>query len=342
LQRELFANIAVTATYAGSRGVHLPRVGDANRPFTTPLPGGGSFYPDRNAPRPNERWSSITDRSWDAKSYFNSLRLGLRRRFSAGNMFQIAYTWQKSIDDGSAIAGSPRETFNDAWLSQNLRDHNLDRGLSAFSIAHSFNANWGVELPFGRGRRFGADASGIVNQLIGGWQINGILSMASGPPSTIEGNPFATCQECNSILASIRPGVSIPKSEDPNGWWVANIATISDADFPFVQPADPGDRWFQEGSPPAGSFGNVARNIGIGPGLAVLDMSVMKEFYTGERAQVQFRAEFFNILNRTNFQINFRERNTHSRGFSINRSFGKITETAASSRQIQLALKITF
>ena len=342
LQRELFANIAVTATYAGSRGVHLPRVGDANRPFTTPLPGGGSFYPDRNAPRPNERWSSITDRSWDAKSYFNSLRLGLRRRFSAGNMFQIAYTWQKSIDDGSAIAGSPRETFNDAWLSQNLRDHNLDRGLSAFSIAHSFNANWGVELPFGSGRRFGADASGIVNQLIGGWQINGILSMASGPPSTIEGNPFATCQECNSILASIRPGVSIPKSEDPNGWWVANIATISDADFPFVQPADPGDRWFQEGSPPAGSFGNVARNIGIGPGFAVLDMSVMKEFYTGERAQVQFRAEFFNILNRTNFQINFRERNTHSRGFSINRSFGKITETAASSRQIQLALKITF
>jgi hypothetical protein len=257
-------------------------------------------------------------------------------------MFQLSYTWQKSIDNGSAIAGSPRETFNDAWLSQDLRNVNLDRGLSAFSIAHSFTANWGTELPFGAGRRYGSGATGFLGQLIGGWQINGIITLMTGPPATLEGNPFATCAECNSILASIKPGESIPKTEDPNGWWVANMDTITDEEFPFLQPADPSDRWFQEGAPPAGYFGNVARNIGIGPGLATLDFSILKDFYTGERAQIQFRAEFFNILNRSNFQINFRERNTHSRGFSINRSFGKITETASTSRQIQLALRITF
>jgi hypothetical protein len=343
LQQELTASMAATATYAGSRGVHLPRVGDANRPFTTPIPGGGgSFYPDRDAARPNDRWSDITDRTWDANSYYHALRLGLRQRFTAGNMFQLSYTWQKSIDNGSAIAGSPRETFNDAWLSQDLRNVNLDRGLSAFSIAHSFTANWGTELPFGAGRRYGSGATGFLGQLIGGWQINGIITMMTGPPATLEGNPFATCAECNSILASIKPGESIPKTEDPNGWWVANMDTITDEEFPFLQPADPSDRWFQEGAPPAGYFGNVARNIGIGPGLATLDFSILKDFYTGERAQIQFRAEFFNILNRSNFQINFRERNTHSRGFSINRSFGKITETASTSRQIQLALRITF
>lgn len=256
-------------------------------------------------------------------------------------MFQLSYTWQKSIDEGSVIGGSPRETFNDAWLAQHLPEKSLDRGLSAFSIAQAFSANWAVELPFGRGRRFAPDAGGILGKLIEGWQVNGILQLMTGPPSTIDGNPFATCRQCSNIFASIRPGIPFPKSEDPNGWWVADIETISDEDFPFIQPGDTDANGNLIG-PALGYFPNLARNAGTGPGLATLDFSVLKNFFVGETAQVQFRAEFFNILNRTNFQINFRNRNTHSRGFSINRSFGQLTQTATSSRQIQLALKISF
>jgi hypothetical protein len=256
-------------------------------------------------------------------------------------MFQLSYTWQKSIDEGSVIGGSPRETFNDAWLTQYLPERSLDRGLSAFSINHAFSANWGVELPFGSGRRYGAGATGIVGKLIEGWQVNGIVTMMTGAPSTIDGNPFATCRQCSNIFSSIRPGIPFPKSENPNGWWVADVATISDEDFPFIQPGQTDANGDLIG-PALGYFPNLARNAGIGPGVATLDFSVLKDFYAGERAQVQFRAEFFNILNRTNFQINFRNRDTHTRGGTINRSFGNLTQTATTSRQIQLALKISF
>ncbi len=341
LQRELVASTALTAKYTGSRGVKLPRVGSANRPTPSRDANGALFYPDVRAPQLNQAFTAITDRRWDGNSYYNALSLGLRRRFSGGNMFQLAYTWQKSIDEGSVIGGSPRETFNDAWLSQYLPERSLDRGLSAFSIEQAFSANWAVELPFGRGRRYGGGATGIVGKLIEGWQINGIVTLMTGPPSTIDGNPFGTCRQCNNILASIRPGIPFPKSEDPNGWWVSDIETISDEDFPFIQPGDTDANGNLIG-PALGYFPNLARNAGEGPGVATLDFSVLKNFYAGEAAQVQFRAEFFNILNRTNFQINFRDRSTHSRGFSINRNFGRLTQTATSSRQIQLALKISF
>ena len=119
------------------------------------------------------------------------------------------------------------------------------------------------------------------------------------------------------------------------------MATITDEEFPFIQPGDTDANGNLIG-PAEGYFPNLARNAGIGPGLATLDFSILKNFYVGEEAQVQFRAEFFNVLNRAKFQINFRGRDPHSRGFTINRSFGRLTETATTSRQIQLALKITF
>ena len=341
LQRELFANMAVTAKYSGSRGVSLPRVGSANRPEVSQDANGAFFFPNINAPAPNQAFTAITDRRWDGNSYYNALALGLRRRFSGGNMFQLSYTWQKSIDEGSVIGGSPRETFNDAWLSQHLPERSLDRGLSSFGIQHAFSANWAVELPFGAGRRYGAGATGFVGKLIEGWQINGIVSLATGPPSTIDGNPFATCRQCSNIFASIRPGIPFPKSEDPNGWWVSDMANVTDEEFPFIQPGDTDANGDLIG-PALGYFPNVGRNTGIGPGLATVDFSVLKNFYTGETAQIQFRAEFFNIFNRTNFQINFRGRDTHTRGGTINRSFGRLTETATTSRQIQLALRISF
>jgi hypothetical protein len=335
LQQELIANVAATATYSGSRGVNLPRVGDANRPPISQDADGRWFYPDPGADRANDNFSDVTLRRWDANSNYHALKLGLRRRFSGGTMFQLAYQWQKSIDDGSGVAGSPRETFNDAWLSQNILDRSGDRGLSSFSIEHTFSANWGVELPFGPGRRFGAGADGIVGKLIEGWQINGIVQLVAGAPQFIEGNPNATCTQCSNINATIKEGFKVPKSEDPNGWFIADIATISEEDFPFTQPGQPG-------ALPAGYFGNLARNAGEGPGVATLDFSILKNFAVGEEVELQFRAEFFNILNRTNFQGPIRSRSTFSRGGSITRTFGELLETATTSRQIQFALKIVF
>ena len=85
----------------------------------------------------------------------------------------------------------------------------------------------GVELPFGPGRRFGANAGGIVGKLIEGWQINGILNLNAGAPQFIQGFSRATCTQCSNIKATIKEGFDVPKDEDPNGWFVSDIATIS-------------------------------------------------------------------------------------------------------------------
>ncbi|MBI2821078.1 MAG: TonB-dependent receptor [Acidobacteria bacterium] len=331
LQRELFNDIALTVGYSGSRGVKLPRVGDVNRPPAETLPGGGWFYPNPTAGRINATFADITTYAWDANSFYHSLKMGLRKRFAAGHMYQLSYQWQKSIDDGSGIAGSPRETFNDAFLSANMLDHTQTRGLSSFSVPHTFSGNWGIELPFGQGRRWGANATGVGGKLIEGWQINGIVQMAAGAPQNIEGNARATCTFCSNIQGNIRPGAKIPKSEDPTGWFIPGetMRTISDDDFIFTQPVP-------------GHFGNLARNAGEGPGLATLDVSILKNFFVSETARVEFRAEFFNVLNRTNFQGPARSRFTHTAGGTINRTFGLLTETATTSRQIQFGLKIIF
>jgi len=250
-------------------------------------------------------------------------------------MFQLSYQWQKAIDDGSSIAGSPRESFNDGWLSQNHLDKNTDRGLSGFSVAHSFNANFAVELPFGPGRSYGANADGFVGQLIGGWQINGIVQLATGAPQFLEGDPTGTCDVCANINANLKAGETVPKAEDPNGWFVApeilrdpNLTT-DDPRFPFENPVP-------------GFYGNVSRGSVEGPGFASLDLSVLKNFPVGEQAQIQFRAEVFNILNRVNFQGPTRANDPLDRDGNPLSTFGELTETAGASRQIQLALKISF
>ena len=345
LQRELMGDMALTATYSGSRGVKLPRVADVNRPVATRGADGLWRYDcdstgrgntvctqDADKRRANTSYGSITNRVWDGTSDYHGLRLGLRKRFSAGHMFQISYNWQKGMDEGSSIAGSPRESFNDAWLSPNHLDRHSDRGLSSFNLAQAFSANGALELPFGPGRRFGSGSDGILAKVFGGWQLNGIVQLNSGPPLNIEGNPARTCSVCNNILGNIKDGEQFPKNaEDPNGWFISGdkMKTITDEEFPFTQPTP-------------GRLGNLARNAGTGPGVINVDFSFLKDITLTEDTRIQFRAEFFNVFNRTNFQGPVRARATHSRGGTITRTFGELVQTATTARQIQFAVKILF
>jgi hypothetical protein len=337
LQQELTGSVTATAAYKGSTGIKLSRVGDVNRAVAVQQPGGGWKIDNPNSrSRQNSNFQRVALRRWDGQSYYHALSLGLRKRFSGGNMFQFSYQWQKSIDDGSSIAGSPRETFNDGWLSQNILDKNTDRGLSAFSVAHSFNTNFAVELPFGPGRRYGANADGFVGQLIGGWQINGIVQLATGAPQFLEGDPTGTCLGgCNNINANIKAGRTIPLARDPNGWFIEPellrdpTLTVDDPRFPFENPVP-------------GFYGNVSRGSVEGPGFASVDLSVLKDFPVSEQVQIQFRVEAFNIFNRTNFQGPTRANDTIGRNKRPVTTFGELTETVNFSRQIQLGLKISF
>ncbi len=318
LERQLTPNTAVTATYAGSRGVHLSRAADVNRPPSTLID--GRYFYDQGDARANPAWASLTDRRWDANSYYNALKLGLKKRFSSGFQYQLSYQWQKMMDEGSNVITAPRPFRTSNFRASNWLDRKIDRGLSAYHTAHVLSSHWMVELPFGGGR-------GLADKLIGGWQVNGIVRLSTGTPINIEGNPNLTCRLCGGGGSALRPNLvsgrsNNPRTGDPNQWF------------------DPSAFENQE----ARTFGNLGRNTGEGPGLATLDLSILKSFFVAESANVQFRAEFFNIFNRANFQGPLRTRAVFNRGGGggPNGNFGQILGTVTPSRQIQLALKIVF
>ena len=327
LQQEILPGTAVTVTYAGSRGVHLSRTADVNVPPGILLSDGRRFF-DSNTPegtvRPNPTFASITDRRWDGMSWYNGLKLGLRKRFSSGFQYQIAYNWQKFMDEGSAVRTTGGDFRNASTFATDWRDHKIDRGLSAYHVAHTFSSNFTFELPFGPGRSYGSGTSGVAAALIQGWQINGIISLSSGQALGINGDGSVTCGLCAERGAASRPDLipgkdNSPNTGDPEAWF----GSVTD-NFEQQQ---------------RGFYGTLGRNTAEAPGLATFDLAINKSFALGERADLQFRTEFFNIFNRANFGAPSLA--TFSRGRASG-SFGRISTTTGTSRQIQFALKIVF
>lgn len=222
VEREILPNTALTLGYSGSRGVHIPQATEKNRPFASRTPEGGYFYECNFVSggqcftdRKNPNFTAITDRVWDRNSSYNAFKLGLMRRFTSGLAFQISYQFQKSIDEGGTIAGSPRETVNDQWLGSNWLDRKADRGPSNFNVPNVFTANYTWDLPFGGG------SSGFTGTLIKGWTVSGILNLFDGAPQNIEGAARVTCTSgCSNIRPDLIPGGdNDPNTGDPEAWF---------------------------------------------------------------------------------------------------------------------------
>ena len=160
-----------------------------------------------------------------------------------------------------------------------------------------------------------------MGKLTEGWQINGILQLGSGSPVDVNGTGSITCERCSS-RPSLIPGKSNnPITGDPNAWF----GEVEDT--------------YRNQEP--GFYGDLGRNVGIGPGSATLYLSLFKGFALSERADLTFRAVFFNILNRTNLSSPLRTRTAFRNGRPSS-TFGQIINTSGTSRQIQFALKLVF
>jgi len=355
LQREITSSTVVTATYAGSRGVKLTRPGDTNIPtpiFIGPVgPFTGSQWVvpcDRFSRgqcvgvRANTNFQQIKDKTWDANSWYHALKLGLRKRFGSGFSYQLSYQWQKIIDQGTSVSGNRNEFGSDVDATSNWLDHRFDQGRSTFSIGNVLSANGSFELPFGPGRRFGAGTSGFAAKLIEGWSINFIVSLSDGAPTSFEGGAQVTCSRCNTgrMRPSLVAGEELnPITEDPNQWF----GSVDIFEAPTSINLADGTPCDEDNAAPgscAGTFGNLGRTAVDGPGAATLDFAIHKGFSVGETTNIQFRAEFFNIFNRSNFGTP--EIGALSGGGTPQPDFGLVTNTATTSRQIQLALKILF
>jgi hypothetical protein len=252
-----------------------------------------------------------------AESIYHAMTLRLDKRFSQGLSLLSAYTWGKLIDDASTTVGF----LGQAGAQQDAYNRKADRSISSQDIKHRFVTSFVYDLPFGKGKAIGGQWSGPLDWVLGGWQINGILTFQSGIPLIITQGVNNT----NLFSLSQRPTWN---GADPN---------IAGSD---VSKNDKILKWFDTSNftvTPAFRFGNTPRvmpNLRA-DGVKNLDFSLFKNnYFHGGRRNAQLRIETFNALNR----VQFGTPNTQAG----NSSFGVVSSQANGPRQIQIAVKLMF
>jgi len=309
LERELLRDLALEVGYVGSQGRHLGVRYNLNQPLPT-----GAFTVGSGGvitPVTARRFPSLGDIQFQeqiANSSYNAFQASLRRRQRQGLTLLLSYTFSRSIDTASSTNNS---TTGAQRFPQDIRDRRAERGLSDFHRQHQFSWSFNYALPFGRGQAYASQARGALDALIGGWQLNGIVSLLSGRPFTPQFNA--------PDLSNQRPDiVGDPLANVPVGLFFNPAAFRR----PVATAASPE------------LFGNAGRNSLIGPSFKSLDLSLLKNFRLTEKVRVQFRAESFNVLNHPNFQVPV---------FLLDRSdVGQFTATANEGREFQFALKLLF
>jgi hypothetical protein len=217
----------------------------------------------------------------DGFSNYNSLQVRLEKNFSHGLQFEASYTYAHALDDASSAAlGS----LNNGDFRNQL-DPALEYGNSDFDVRHRFVISYIYQLPFGNGKKFGGNATGVMNQLIGNWQIAGITTASTGNWFTVTDavSNFSTSDGGGGVgFFEVRPNlVGNPNAKPCIPGTVFNTCAFVDNTIPFT-------------------FGDAGRNIVRGPGFQNWDLSIFKMFPVREQMRFEFRAEFFNIWNHVN------------------------------------------
>jgi Carboxypeptidase regulatory-like domain/TonB dependent receptor/TonB-dependent Receptor Plug Domain len=319
IARELTSTLSLTIGYVGSRGVHLPyRVDNIDMVLPTLTPAGYVFPPIATSSRVNENFGRINSTLWQATSSYHALQADVAKRVSHGIEVHGAYTWGKSIDTLSATAAD--DAFPNGLFNQLFFDQRTTRGLSDFNVAQTLVLSFTWELPSPTRN------SRAMTWAANGWQLGGLYKASSGQPFTpiLGGDPAGQKLDETSQLPNrlAGPGCgTLTNPGNPNHY----IKTQCLA-FPGMS------KW-----------GNLGRNTLVGPGVSKLDVSVFKNNRVrriSENFNVQFRAEFFNVLNRANFASPTDHATVFDQSGNPISSAGLITSTQTTSRQIQFAVKL--
>ncbi len=306
VQRQLGSSTVMTANYVGSQS-HRLTVGGLYNVALTPGPGN----PTARQPFPYIS-PTFYDRSIGNSSY-NAFQFSMNHRTSSGLAYLVSYTWSKSIDVGcSGFYGI------ESCSVQNPYNIKGDRSVSGFDLTHDLTASAVAPLPFGRGKRF-ANSSGLVDYIVGNWQLNGILTLTSGVPYDV-------------YISSDIPNVgnSAPAVLG-NGSFRANQVGDPHLSSPSIS------EWFNTAAfvqPPQFTFGTSGRNSLRADWFKNLDLSLFRDFPFSERRKLQFRAEAFNVTNTPTWGIPVNDLNSPQ--------LGTITSTRSIERQLQLSLKLYF
>ncbi len=331
VQRQLAANTTLMVGYLGAHSVHLPRriddIDEAPASEITVAPDGNLAFPCApvvagactvNPTILNNNWHKISSVFWDDTATYNALVTAFSQRFSHGLYFQAAYTYAHGMDEGSQ---SFSESQGNAAPSPYTLLASLNKGDSDFDIRHNFVFNFTYAIPSPH------SANGLVKGMFAGWELGGIFTAQTGAPFSVlirgdQANTGTVQQDLERPNFAPGPGCSTNAINPGNPSNYINLQCFS-----FPNP---------------GELGNLGRNTLRGPGLVDFDPSLAKTWgFDQERMKLQFRAEFFNILNRSNFfepsaEIFDGSGNLEPAGAQL------VPPTATTSRQIQFGLKLNW
>ncbi|HEV2397509.1 MAG TPA: carboxypeptidase regulatory-like domain-containing protein [Candidatus Sulfotelmatobacter sp.] len=338
VQRSFGSDLLFEVGYVGTKGTKLPRFIEGNPAIYVPGINPATQQPYSTSGNADQRrlysgctlndspssctYSSAGLIAGIANSSYNALEASLRKRFSHGMAFLVSYTYSKTIDDASSFnmtgsAAKPVAGEND--LAQNPFDLAAERGRSLFDSRHRLVLSYEWAIPVWR------QPHGWYQQILGAWQLNGIATVMTGTPFTVfdsvDVSEQGSAPEITGFSAN-RP--NLVAGQNPNSGPKTPGAWLNAAAFQRITPNP---------NSPVQQFGDTGRNIAQGPGYADWDFSVFKNIPVTEGKQFQFRAEFFNFLNHTNFRLPDSDISSPT--------FNQIL-AALPPRLVQLALKFQF
>jgi len=300
VQRSLGRDLLLEIGYVGTKGTKLPRFIEGNPTLYIP----GKSTTDNADQRRIHSGCTLADPpsscqfastgliSGIANSSYNALEASLKKRFGHGLSFLASYTYSKAIDDVSSfnISGSGSiQVAGENDLAQNPNNLPAERGPSLFDARHRFVFSYQWSLPFWQHQQ------SWYQHVLGGWQLNGIVTAMSGSPFTVFDSRDASVQggapEITGFSAN-RPNLVV--GQNPNNGPRTVGAWLNANAFSRVIP-DPNS--------PVQQFGTAGRNIALGPRYSNWDFGASKNIRLAESKELQFRAELFNILNHTNFHL---------------------------------------
>ena len=324
LQFALLRNFVLETAYVGSKGSLLTGATNPNQAAE----GGG--------PRPFPQFGAVASVESRASSNYHSMQVTLEKRFYAGSSLLAAYTWGRSTDDASLYLGLAQA---ESYVPQNSRDRRSERALSIFDTKHRLSVSFLQELPSL------SSAHTLWRRILGGWQLGAIASFNSGHPfpilrqinqsGTVPG-PLGDLSDRPDVAGDPTKAGPIPNHPDP-----ACRMTTSQGGKAADRVGDPAS-WFNASAfaaPSTRRFGNSARNNVIGPGVAMIDVSISKRFLFGsEGRSLQLRFDTFNVANRPHFDL--------PQHFFDSTSFSAVSSSnllgTTPPRQIQLGLRYQF
>ena len=332
LQYQVTYSILLEASYSGALGRDLSSlfINENQIPFSQALTGANKQV---NRPYPNINGTVLTTFSTASNDY-NAVNFRMEKRTTKGLALLINYTIQKNLESGGA---GPDAYVQNGGTSVAMDTYNLsrERSYAPIDVPQIFSGSAAYELPFGPGKRW-LTRGGVSGKILGGWQINTIITLRGGFPTDIRTNVLPPIFNTFNVADRVIGQSMVLSNAGVDGYF--NPAAFR---VPGTVPSATGA--------PIQLFGDAARRVARGPGSTNADVSIFKNTNLGERAMLQFRAEFFNFTNTPTFFLPSANSPTltciGSPGSACNANnpaFGTLSNGTATGRQIQFGLKLYF